>query len=388
MAGIPHFDPVEAQIEDHKLKLFVSGQDRLQALLDMIAAARSTLRIFFYIFGDDETAGRVKDALIAARCRGVKVWLLIDGFGCKDCGDEAYQPMRDAGVVFCRFYPRYGRRYLLRNHQKMVIADGEIALIGGANVSDPYFADDPGGKSWHDLFLRIEGPAARRLSTYYDGLRRWMMSPRPRLRGLVHILARRSDKSGALRWLFSGPFRRVSPMTRSIRRDLNLASRLDMIQAYFAPNWAMLRRIERVERRGGEARIVTAAKSDNSVTVGAARHTYRRLLRRGVRLFEYQAQMLHVKLMVIDDAVYIGSANFDMRSFYINGEVMLRIEDAGFAEKMRQFIVKHEEWSEEITREKHRERSTLFARLRWLLGYFVVASVDHTVTRRLSLRRG
>lgn len=387
MTAIPHFDPIEAEVEGHKLKLVISGQDKLDSLLDMIEVAKTSIRIFFYIFADDEAAERVKRGLIAARGRGVKVWLLIDGFGSGEYNDADFQPLVEAGVVFCRFYPRFGRRYLLRNHQKMVIADDAVALIGGANIQNSYFCDDADGKSWHDLFLRIEGPAAKRLSAYYDALRRWMLSERPKLRGLTHILARRSEKTGPLRWLFSGPFRRNSPLTVALRRDLDRATRLDMIQAYFSPNWGMLRRIGRIVRRGGEARIITAAHSDNRVTIAASRHTYRRLLTRGVQLFEYQPQMLHAKLIVADDVVYLGSANFDMRGLYINGEVMLRIDDAGFAAKMRDFFTAHRPWCEEITREKHRERSGLFARLGWLLSYFVVSGVDHTVTRRLSLRR-
>lgn len=387
MADVPHFDAIEAEVEGHRLTLLISGKDKLAGLLDMIEGAKASLRLYFYIFADDGSAAQVKDALIGARARGVKVWLLIDGFGSAEYDDSGFQDLVDAGVVFCRFYPRFGRRYLLRNHQKMVIADDAVALIGGANVADTYFSDEPGSKSWHDLFLRVEGPAAARLADYYDALRRWMLSKRPRLRGFTHILARRSEREGALRWLFNGPFRRNSPLTVAVRRDLDKARMLDMIQAYFSPNWAMLRRIERIERRGGEARIITAAHSDNVVTIAASRHTYRRLLKRGVQLFEYQPQMLHAKLIVADDITYLGSANFDMRSLYINGEVMLRIESAEFAAKMRAFFTAHKPWCDQITREKHRARSSFFARLGWLIGYFIVSGVDHTVTRRLSLRR-
>lgn len=386
MAAIPHFDPVEAKVEGHRFKLIVSGADRLNALLAMIENARESLRMYFYIFADDTVAGQVKDAMIAARERGVKVWLLIDGFGSADCEDECYAPLIEAGVVFCRFYPRWGRQYLLRNHQKIVIADGKTALIGGANVSDAYFSDDPKGKSWHDLFLTIEGPAVEKLQRYFDGLRRWMLGKKPKRRGLVALLARHSQKTGAVRWVFGGPFRRASPFVVALRHDLAHANRIDMIQAYFSPNWAMLRRIERAAKRG-HARIITAARSDNTVTVAATRHTYRRLLKRGVEIAEYQPQMLHAKLIVINDITWIGSANFDMRSFYINAEVMLRIENADFAAKMREFLAEHEPFSQPITREAHRKRSTPFARLRWLISYFIVSGVDFGVTRGISLRR-
>lgn len=387
MGQIPYFEPIEAEVDGHKLRLAISGKDRLALLLELIDGAQSTLRLFFYIFGNDGTAARVRAALVAARQRGVKVWLIVDGFGSANWPDQVFQPLIDAGVIFSRFNPRWGRGYLLRNHQKIVVADESRAIVGGSNVLDDYFADDPEGRSWHDLLLNIDGPAATRLAQYYDGLRRWTVSERPTLRMLLHLLSRRSDKSGLLRWLLNGPFSRLSPLTRSLRQDIATANRLDMVQAYFAPNWGMLRRLANVEKRGGEMRLISAARSDNMATVSAARHCYRRLLRNRIRIFEYRPQMLHVKLIVANDAVYIGSANFDMRSLYINGEIMIRIEDAGFADRMRELVSAHTPYCDEICLEEHKAQSTWFARLRWLLAYFVVSTVDFTVTRSISLRR-
>lgn len=387
MGKIPYFKPIDAEVDGNRLRLAISGKDRLGLLLGMIDGAKSTLRLFFYIFGNDATAEKVRAALIAARQRGVKIWLLVDGFGSANWADEVFKPLIDAGVFFARFNPRWGRGYLLRNHQKIVVADDARAIIGGSNVLDHYFADDPNGESWHDLLLQIEGPAVGRLGRYFDGLRRWTASERPTLRMLLHLMSRRSDKSGNIRWLFNGPFSRLSPLTRSIRQDIGSAKCCDMIQAYFAPNWGMLRRLANVEKRGGDMRLISAARSDNFATVAAARHCYRRLLRNRIRIFEYQPQMLHVKLIVADNTVYIGSANFDMRSLYINGEVMVRIEDGGFAERMRGLVDAHVPYCNEISREDHRAESTWLTRLRWLIAYFVVSTVDFTVTRTISLRR-
>ena len=134
-------------------------------------------------------------------------------------------------------------------------------------------------------------------------------------------------------------------------------------------------------------RLISASRSDNFATVSAARHCYRRLLRNHVTIYEYQPQMLHVKLIVADNAVYIGSANFDMRSLYINGEIMLRIEDSAFAKRVTGLVDAHVPYCDEISRAEHQAHSTWVARLRWLLAYFVVSTVDFTVTRTISLRR-
>jgi cardiolipin synthase A/B len=388
MSTPPRYSPLEAAVDGHRLSVFVTGADRLRALLSIIENARSSLRLFFYIFGDDVTAIRIREALIDACNRGVSVSLLVDGFGTADRADSVYAPLVDAGAQFARFNPRWGRGYLLRNHQKLVVADEQRALIGGANVVEHYFSDHPGGQSWHDLYLTLDGPAALRLARYFDGLAEWMAGSRQSIRKLLTLLTSYSDQKGALRWVMGGPFRRMSPFTRSVKHDMDRARQLDMIQAYFAPNWGMLRRIARIsERNEGRVRIITASQSDNETTIAAARHCYRRLLAGCVEIYEYRPQMLHMKLIVADDNVYIGSANFDMRSLFINAEIMLRIEDASLAAQMRGLFDAHLPHCDAITLEEHRRRSGFLPRLRWLLAYFLVSTVDFTVTRRMNLRR-
>jgi cardiolipin synthase len=133
-------------------------------------------------------------------------------------------------------------------------------------------------------------------------------------------------------------------------------------------------------------RLVLASRSDNSTTIAAARLLYGPLLRSGVEIYEYQPCRLHMKLLVIDDAVYIGSANFDMRSLFLNLEIMLRIEDAGFASEIRRFIDRNADESEQITLQVHRARRTPFRLIKGWLSYFLVGVLDYKVTRRLNFR--
>jgi cardiolipin synthase len=156
-----------------------------------------------------------------------------------------------------------------------------------------------------------------------------------------------------------------------------------MISAYFSPPFAMLRRLWKLGDRG-EVRIITAARSDNFATIGAARHTYARLLRHRVRMFEYLPEKLHTKLLIVDDVVHLGSANFDFRSLYLNLEMMLRIEDKGFADQMRAYVERQLAHCQEITPSLHRQRAGWWKRLKWTLSNFLVTAVDYTVTRRLN----
>jgi cardiolipin synthase len=164
-------------------------------------------------------------------------------------------------------------------------------------------------------------------------------------------------------------------------RDLTQSRDVEMIAAYFAPTWSLLRRIARVGRRG-RARLITAAKSDNTATIAAARFTYRRLLRRGVEIYEYRATKLHTKLVVLDDVVHIGSSNLDIRSLYLNMELMLRVDDGEFAQMMRNYFEGEVEQSQRITPELQKKRATLLNRIRWAVSFFLVTSLDYGVTRR------
>jgi cardiolipin synthase len=147
----------------------------------------------------------------------------------------------------------------------------------------------------------------------------------------------------------------------------------------------MLRRIGRLGTRG-HARIITAAKSDNNATIAAARHSYSRLLRRHVDMYEYEPVKLHTKLAIVDDIVHIGSSNFDYRSLYINLEVMLRIKDAAFAAAMRAYFERELKDCKWISPALHKSRANPWRRLKWAISHFLVNIMDYTVTRRLNFR--
>jgi cardiolipin synthase len=375
--------PIRAEICGNTLELIESGEERLRTLLHLIGTAERSIKMLMYMFNPDRVGAQVRDALVAAAKRGVEIRLLIDGFG-SGATAEFFRPLNEAGGEECVFNPSYGRRYLLRNHQKLVVADERIAIIGGANIDDTYMSDR-GPKHWRDLWLRIEGPEVAMPSRYFDTLFRWSTQRAPRFSYARRRLAEYSEWRGPLQWKFSGPLSMRNSWWRSIGRDIAHGSRLDMIFAYFAPPGAMVRRIGRLGRRG-RARIITAAKSDNNATIAAARHSYSRLLRRHVEMYEYQPAKLHTKLAIVDDVVHIGSSNFDYRSLYINLEIMLRIKDAGFAAAMRAYFERELEDCVWITPALHKSRANLWRRIKWALSHFLVNVADYTVTRRLNFR--
>jgi len=374
---------IRAEIAGNRLEVIESGDARLQLLLELIGGATQSIKMLMYMFNPDRVGARVRDALADAAKRGVDVKVLIDGFG-SAAPENFFDSVDRAGGNHCRFNPSYGRRYLMRNHQKLVIIDEATAIIGGANIDDTYLSDSVEGR-WRDLWLKLDGPEVALPSRYFETLFRWSKRKNPSLKYLRRTIREYSEWRGPLQWKFTGPLSLRNSWWRTIGQDIRRGQQLDMIFAYFAPPAAMLRRIGRLGRRG-RARIITAAKSDNNATIAAARNSYSRLLRRHVQMYEYQPAKLHTKLAVVDDVVHIGSSNFDYRSLYINMEVMLRIKDAGFAEAMRGYVEREIAQSKWISPELHKRRAGLWRRIKWALSHYLVNIMDYTVTRRLNFR--
>jgi len=380
------YDSNSFVVEGNKLSLQPEGPARLAALLDLINNARRRLDLYFYYIDRRGSAIDVREALIDACNRGVAVTLLVDAFGTATTPDSFFAPLIEAGARFGRFGNRRSTRYLIRNHQKMAIADGRRAMIGGFNIADSYFAteDDPTG--WRDMGMIVDGPAVVPLERWFDGLAAWTLSERQSFRALRRMVRTWDPGKGRAVWLMGGPTRHLNGWARCVRRDLKADHELDMAAAYFSPGWGMVRRLCRAARSGC-VRIVVPSRSDNIATVGAARHLYRRLLRSGVTILEYQPQMLHAKLLVIDDTAYVGSANFDMRGLFINVEMMLRIEDAAVAKAVRADIDAMAQQSRPIDEAAYRAMAGPLRRLRWWFDYLLVGVLDYTVTRRLNFRR-
>lgn len=366
-------------VAGNQLTLLTEGPARLDALLALIAGARRSLRFLFYIWEEDQAGTQVRDALVGAARRGVRVSLIVDGLGAEAAASRGFfGPLREAGGEVCVFVPRIGRRYLLRNHQKLALADEARVIVGGFNIEDAYFGT-LAEQAWRDLGLLVEGPAAGRLAGYFDALKAWTALPGAPLRKLSRLLREWSEESGPIRWLLGGPSRRLSPWARTIKHEIRHSERIDMIAAYFAPGPLMMRRLDQAAKRT-RLRIVVPAKTDHAIALLAARFTYRNLLRHRIELYEYRPTKLHTKLFVTDDAVHIGSANFDVRSMFLNMELMLRIEDPAFAAHMRAYMEGEIAQAQRVTRELHRERSGWWARVKQAGAYFVMSVLDPEIT--------
>ena len=382
-SGRPDFPGTHFHIADHDLHVVHLPQDRLGAVLGLIARAEKSIQMFFYMFGDDATGREVRDALVTAANNGVHVQLIIDSFGSGNVSDRFFDALVEAGGCYHCFSTRKGLGYIIRNHQKILIADRAHALVGGFNITDDYFGR-AGDNSWEDLGIIVSGPQAQKLSDYFEDLARASNNGKIRYRSIRNIIHQWRPGIGQVQWLLGGPTNRISPWAITFKRSLEAGKKFDIVSAYFSPSQTILRRIAKAAKHNKGSRLVVAGKTDNNATIAAARLLYRYLMRRKTRIFEFQSRPLHMKLMVIDDTVYIGSANLDVRSMFINLEIMVRIKDAGLALHMRKLTDELVTQSEEQTRILLKARDSYWSRFKAALAYFLVNSVDYTIGRRIT----
>jgi cardiolipin synthase A/B len=378
----PKFPGKKFTVAGHQLHLVHAPEDRLQAVLSLIESATKSIRMFSYMFASDQTGQEVLAALVAAKYRGVTVQLIIDSFGSGDTKHEFFDDFVAAGGEYYCFSSRWGLGYFVRNHQKILIADDAHALIGGYNITD-YYVGRAGDDSWEDMGAILSGPMVKPLSGYYDDLRELSKDGHIPFRKMRKLIGGWQPGTGPIRWLIGGPTNRISPWGLALKRSLETAKRVDLVAAYFSPSQTVLRRIARVTRRNNGSRLILAGKTDNGATIGAARLLYRYLLKRGATIYEYQPLPLHMKLVVIDDAVHIGSANLDVRSLFINMEIMMRIEDAAFAKHIRAMMDGMVEQSQEQTKDVMAARDNYWSRFKAAFSYFLVNTVDYSIGRRI-----
>lgn len=375
-------EPFEVQAHGHTFTFLPRGEDRLEALLELIASARETLDCFYFLYAEDSAGQKVLDALTHAARRGVAVRLYIDAFG-SSAEPDFFNSLIDAGGVFERFQARFTKRFLIRNHQKMAIADNARVMSGGFNISDAYFAE-PSQNGWKDLGVHIEGPIVQRFTDWFECIHEWITTDGSEFRRIREMVRDWDPGDGPVQLIMGGPTSVTSDWAVRFKRDLADAKRLDIVTAYFIPPRSM-RRVLRRAARSKALRLIAASKSDFAITVLAARIHYHRLVRAGARLFEYQPSKLHMKLMVLDDICLFGSGNLDMRSVRLNLEAMLRVEDPAMAQKLREIIDDMESVSRPIDRQWFAQYAGLSDRLRWLVSSFMLRFVDYNVSRQLNL---
>jgi cardiolipin synthase len=299
---------------------------------------------------------------VRAARRGVRVKLLLDGYGSFWVSHRWLAPLREAGVEVVFFLPArliFLQPMNLRNHRKIVVIDGKLAFTGGINIGDEYRGKE---RPWRDAHLRIEGQAVLQVLNVLA--QDWFFASRRHIDDAEIDRAReaRPPAGGAsVAIIRSGPDIQ-GPERETIHRVLFSAitsARASVLitTPYFVPDRSILVALQTAALRGVDVRILFPGKSNHPFVFQAGRSFYEDLLAAGVQIFEYGPGMIHAKTMVVDGTVaLVGSANMDIRSFRLNFEVHAVIHEATVAERLARCFREDLAASKRIDREAFRAR--------------------------------
>jgi cardiolipin synthase len=312
----------------NSVSFLTNGEDMYAELTRQIRDAKHSIHITTFILGRDET-GKKLVRLLAARAReGIKVRLLLDAVGCMFSSRRFVQPIRDAGGEVARFLPvvplSFRSTANLRNHRKIAVFDQHTAIIGGHNLAREYMGPTPWRKRWRDFGAIISGPGAALLNEVF--LADWAFAAHQSIDTLHQENlpnARQTEGNSSLQIVVSGPDVTGDPLYEGIISMIQEAhSSIWIVTPYFIPDEVLFRSLMVKARAGVEVMLIVPARSNHPVTDYARRHYTRELRKAGAKVMHFGPGMMHSKGIIIDDRMaMLGSANFDLRSLFVNFEI-------------------------------------------------------------------
>ena len=340
--------------------------DQIQpARLEAIQRAQHTILFETYKMSPGERADAFAAALMERSQAGVKVMVLVDAYGARSVPKRYWKQLESNGIEV-RFFQSWSWRspldYLKRSHRKLLLIDDEIVLIGGAGISDDWDGvPEQGDKaSWRDFEVRFQGAVVSRLKSLF--LQHWLDAGETVDLKEYPIISATASRNQPTMLVTSGedPSYRDSSI-RSLYQTLIMAAtrRVWIASPYFLPFFDTRQLLIAAKQRGVDVRILTMSeKTDKLFVCYAGRELYRELLSQGVEIYEYQLSMMHGKVMLIDDQwVSLGSANFDPRSFWQNDELNLSTAQLELSQQVRQFLQNSFSQSRSVTKRDLKRRS-------------------------------
>jgi len=312
----------------NSFQLLTSGEAAFKAMMQVVGSAQHRLDITFYILADDEVGRAFVQALTARAQQGVTVRLILDRLGTLRRPRKELAQFQKAGGQLNYFspflHPIDNGHLNLRNHRKMVIADGARVFAGGMNVGQSYMGSGPYQGRFVDLAYCLEGPAVRAFVDVHHS--DWDVSGKSPYPDLPKVPAKAG--SAMVQLVPSGPDTVHDPLNDGLIYALhNARERIWIATPYFLPTEGAGQALATAARRGVDVRILMPLHS-NQRTTDFARGAYlRELAEAGCQIFLHETAMIHAKMGVIDDAAYVGSANFDVRSMLLNFEAVLFVYD-------------------------------------------------------------
>lgn len=311
---------------DNSVEIFTDGSSKFEAFKRDLRAARHSINLQYYIFEDDKIGNEIRDILIERHNAGVEVRVIYDHVGSFKVKSRFFKQMQRAGIHAYPFmkvsFPQLGTRINWRNHRKICVIDGSIGYIGGMNIADRYLNGGKKFDSWRDTHLRVTGPVVRalRFSFAID----WNFMGQPLLENDSDTVYRpevNAPRAG-MQLLTSGPTSQWSNVAFMFHKAIAGAKQHIYIQTpYFLPTEGLLKALQVAALAHVDVRVMIPRRSDSRMLTYASYSYIAESLKAGIKIYFYEAGMLHAKMLIVDDElVSVGSTNFDFRSFECNFE--------------------------------------------------------------------
>lgn len=345
---------------DNQFQLLIDGPAFFADWLKYVEQAQQQIDIELYLVSSGASAERVESALFAAVQRGVRVRCLFDSFGSRQFKHAQRRRWLEAGIEL-RFYNPLrwtrGLQNFYRDHRKLLLIDTQIAYVGGAGLTDHFWQPDAAQSAWHEVMVRVQGPVVADWQTLFDYqwdscIERffWKQNNSPEHTAALKPQSLPFANIGKARVAYA-----ASTQHRDIQQSLLRAIKgahqtVWLATPYFLPTWAVRRALRKAAVRGVDVRLLlTGRHTDLPAVRWAGQRYYPALLRKGVRIFEYQPRFLHLKMVIVDNWLSIGSCNFDHWNLRFNLENNLEVRDIDLLEQVHQSFQTDFEHSLEIT---------------------------------------
>jgi cardiolipin synthase len=343
------------------VQLLHNGDQIFPAMLTAIHDAKASINFEAFLFYSDGVGRQFRDALCERARAGVRVRVLLDGIGSgSEFSDADETVFRQAGCTFAYYHPTRSWRVdkmNRRTHRRVLVVDGKVGFTGGVGFADKWSGNADSPEHWRDLQARLEGPIVAKLQGAFQ--QHWVRATGETISGASEFPP--LPAAGKLRTqLIASHSFSVSPI--SLVQAVAFASAEKTIfitNAYCAPSKNQVKLLTTAAARGVDVRmLVPGQHNDQPMTKSAGRGAYGELLEGGVKIFEYEATMIHTKTMVVDGLFSVfGSSNFDSRSAQINEELDITVYDEGFGAEMDSVFEEDLRHSKSYRLEEFKKRS-------------------------------
>lgn len=324
----------------NRLEVLQNGDGFFPLVKRDIAAARESVHLETYIWYDSAISRELAKLLAQKAKEGVEVRILVDGSGGRQLKGEVKEMLTAAGAKVAHFHPpRFSNlgRLNNRDHRKLIIVDGRIGYIGGHGIADEWTGNGQDKKHWRDTALRVTGPAVNRMQGAFA--ENWIEEGGPIVAGPKYFPALPAAGPSVTHVAYTSPSGGVSSVQILYYLAIKAAQREIIIQnPYLLPDDEAIEALEEAVQRGVDVKIMVPSDdaTDSPIVQHASHHHFGTLLKRGVKIWEYQKTLLHQKVMIVDGVwASVGSTNFDDRSFDLNDEVNIGVLDPEVAAQLR-----------------------------------------------------